>query len=55
MIAHRLSTITGADKIVVLEHGHIVEMGKHQTLLANGGVYAGLYAMNFAGDVELDG
>lgn len=47
LIAHRLSTITSADKIVVLEHGCIVEMGKHQELLANGGVYADLYAMNF--------
>jgi ATP-binding cassette subfamily B multidrug efflux pump len=47
LIAHRLSTITGADKIVVLEHGNMVEVGKHQELLANGGVYADLYAMNF--------
>jgi len=47
LIAHRLSTITGADKIVVLDHGHIVEVGRHQELLDRGGPYANLYAMNF--------
>lgn len=47
LIAHRLSTITGADKIVVLEHGRIVEVGKHEQLLANKSVYSKLYAMNF--------
>ena len=50
LIAHRLSTITGADKIVVLEHGHLVEAGKHQELLDFDGVYARLYAMNFGED-----
>jgi subfamily B ATP-binding cassette protein MsbA len=47
VIAHRLSTIEKVDKIVVLEHGRIVETGRHAELLEKGGHYAGLYNMQF--------
>lgn len=46
IIAHRLSTIKHADKIIVLQQGHIVEQGTHQELLALGGQYAQLYRVN---------
>ncbi|MBI2855350.1 MAG: ABC transporter ATP-binding protein [Chloroflexi bacterium] len=47
IIAHRLSTIRDADKIVVMDQGRIVEIGKHQELLDKNGLYDRLYSMNF--------
>jgi ATP-binding cassette subfamily B multidrug efflux pump len=47
VIAHRLSTVVGADRIVVIEDGRIVEQGTHIELLALGGVYRNLYSMGF--------
>ncbi|CAB4752375.1 unannotated protein [freshwater metagenome] len=44
VIAHRLSTIKDADQIIVLEHGVIVERGKHDDLINTGGLYSELYA-----------
>ena len=48
VIAHRLSTIRGADKILVLNHGEVEEVGDHDELMDRNGLYAHLYAMNFA-------
>lgn len=50
VIAHRLSTVRRADKIVVLEQGHVTEEGTHDALLAQGGTYARLHALQFAKD-----
>lgn len=47
VIAHRLSTIEHADRVLVLDAGHIVEQGSHAELLSAGGLYARLHAMQF--------
>ena len=49
IIAHRLSTIEHADRVVVMDAGRVVEQGPHATLLAAGGLYARLHAMQFRG------
>jgi len=51
VIAHRLSTVRGADLILVVEDGRIVERGQHRDLLDLGGLYADLYRTQFAGEV----
>ncbi len=47
VIAHRLATVISSDRIVVLDHGRIVEQGTHRALIAQGGLYAKLAAMQF--------
>ena len=48
-IAHRLSTIAAMDRLVVMDHGRIVEQGTHRALLAQGGIYARLWAHQSGG------
>jgi len=52
VIAHRLSTVQNADRIIVMDRGGIVEMGSHEELLRQGGLYKRLHAMQFQ-DVDV--
>jgi ATP-binding cassette subfamily B multidrug efflux pump len=52
VIAHRLSTIRGADLILVMNHGSIIEQGTHDELLARDGFYADLYNSQFTGSAR---
>ncbi len=49
LISHRFSTVRMADRIVVLENGRVLEQGRHEELLAAGGRYAELFALQAAG------
>ncbi|WDR02222.1 ABC transporter ATP-binding protein [Devosia algicola] len=48
VIAHRLATIRGADRIIVLQNGEMIESGNHDELMAEGGLYSRLYNMNYS-------
>jgi ATP-binding cassette subfamily B protein len=52
VIAHRLSTIRGADLILVMNQGHIIEKGTHEELMSKGGFYADLYNSQFTGRIH---
>jgi len=53
-IAHRLSTIARMDRLIVLDHGHIVEQGSHQELLRHGGHYAALWRRQSGGFIDAE-
>jgi ATP-binding cassette subfamily B protein len=51
VIAHRLATIRGADRIIVMDEGKIVQTGTHESLIAEEGLYARLANLQFNGEV----
>lgn len=55
VIAHRLATIRGADRIIVLQSGQMIETGNHDQLMAAGGLYSKLYNLNYASFDDLPG
>jgi ATP-binding cassette subfamily B protein len=54
VIAHRLSTVMGADRILVMDSGELVEQGRHAELLEEDGLYADLYETQFHGQAALE-
>lgn len=52
VIAHRLSTVLGADRIAVLDEGRLVGIGRHEALVAGGGLYARLYELHLRGSAD---
>jgi len=54
VIAHRLTTIHRADKIAVLDRGRVVDIGKHEELMARGGIYRDLYELQFSDEIIKD-
>ncbi len=55
VIAHRLSTVRGADRIIVMDRGKVVDQGTHAELLERGGIYADLYRLQFQDKRRTDG
>ena len=53
-IAHRLSTIAQMDRLIVLDEGRVVEQGSHEALIAQNGIYAGLWAHQTGGSIGVD-